>query len=67
MGLKSLLHVYYLTRTFVYHMHRAKMISLGRWPGDPHRRLVKTIRNLIIGLLKIVLIILIIMTMILTL
>ena len=31
-------HVYYLTRTFAYYMHRAKMISLGRWPGDPGRK-----------------------------
>ena len=28
-------HVYYLTRTFAYYMHRAKMISLCRWPCDP--------------------------------
>ena len=31
-------HVFYLTRTFAYYMHRAKMISLGRWPGDPGRK-----------------------------
>ena len=31
-------HVYYLTRTYAYYMHRAKMISLGRWPGDPGRK-----------------------------
>ena len=31
-------HVYYITRTFAYYMHRAKMISLGRWPGDPGRK-----------------------------
>ena len=31
-------HVYYLTRTFAYYMHREKMISLGRWPGDPGRK-----------------------------
>ena len=31
-------HVYYITRTYAYYMHRAKMISLGRWPGDPGRK-----------------------------
>ena len=38
MGLDMLSHVYYLARTFAYYMHRAKMISLGRWPGDPGRK-----------------------------
>ena len=31
-------HVYYLTRTYAYQVHREKLISLGRWPGDPGRR-----------------------------
>ena len=31
-------HVFYLARTFVYYMHRSKMILLGRWPGDPGRK-----------------------------
>ena len=38
LGQDLLRHVYYLTRTFAYYMHRAKMISLGRWPGDPGRK-----------------------------
>ena len=38
LGSEMLRHVYYLTRTFAYYMHRAKMISLGRWPGDPGRK-----------------------------
>ena len=38
MGFDMLSHIYYLTRTFVYYMHRAKMISQGRWPGDPGRK-----------------------------
>ena len=38
LGQEMLRHVYYLTRTFAYYMHRAKMISLGRWPGDPGRK-----------------------------
>ena len=33
-GITVLTHVYYLARTFAYYMHRAKLISLGRWPGD---------------------------------
>ena len=31
-------HIYYLTRTFAYYMHREKLILLGRWPGDPGRK-----------------------------
>ena len=31
-------YVYYLTRTFAYCMHSAKIISLGRWPGVPDRK-----------------------------
>ena len=38
LGPDLLSHVYYLTRTFAYYMHRAKMLSLGRWPGDPGRK-----------------------------
>ena len=38
MGPDMLSHVYYLTRTYAYYMHRAKMLSLGRWPGDPGRK-----------------------------
>ena len=53
-GLKSLLHVYYLTRTFVYYMHRAKMIALGRWPGDPNRKPIKTNPKLKPGATKII-------------
>ena len=30
--------IFYLTRTFVYYMHRAKMLSLGKWPGAPGRK-----------------------------
>ena len=33
-----LFHLHYLVRTFAYYLHRAKMISLGRWPGDPGRK-----------------------------
>ena len=32
------MHLLYLVRTFAYYMHRAKMIALGRWPGDPGRK-----------------------------
>ena len=39
MGADMLSHIFYLTRTFAYYMHRSKMLSLGRWPGDPGRRL----------------------------
>ena len=35
---EHLLHLLYLVRTFAYYMHRAKMIALGRWPGDPGRK-----------------------------
>ena len=38
LGQDMINHVFYLTRTFAYYMHRAKMISLGRWPGDPGRK-----------------------------
>ena len=38
LGDEILTHVYYLVRTFAYYMHRAKMISLGRWHGDPGRK-----------------------------
>ena len=38
MGQEAFLHVYYLARTFAYYMHREKMITLGRWPGDPGRK-----------------------------
>ena len=33
-GMEVVTHVYYLARTFAYYMHRGKLISLGRWPGD---------------------------------
>ena len=33
-----IMHIFYLTRTFAYYMHRAKMLSLGKWPGDPGRK-----------------------------
>ena len=36
---KSILeHVFYLTRTFAYYMHRERMVLLDRWPGDPGRK-----------------------------
>ena len=31
-------HVYYLTRTYAYYLHRERLIMLGRWPGDHGRR-----------------------------
>ena len=31
-------HVYYLTRTYAYYLHREKLILHGRWPGDFGRR-----------------------------
>ena len=34
-------HLLYLARTFAYYIHRAKMISLGRLPGD-HRTKTET-------------------------
>ena len=38
LGDRILTHIYYLVRTFAYYMHRAKMLSLGRWHGDPGRK-----------------------------
>ena len=38
-------HVYYLTRTYAYYLHREKLISLGRWPGDPGRRRIPLTYN----------------------
>ena len=43
LGHEALAHIYYLGRTFAYYMHRHKMISLGRWPGDPGRRSKPTV------------------------
>ena len=31
-------HVYYLTRTYAYYIHREKLILHDRWPGDFGRR-----------------------------
>ena len=31
-------HIYYLTRTFVYYMHREREILFDRWPGDHGRK-----------------------------
>ena len=47
LGQNIMNHTYYLTRTFAYYMHREKMLSLGRWPGDPGRKakLVTKIRK----------------------
>ena len=38
LGLDIINHIFYLTRTFAYYMHREKMLLLGRWPGDPGRK-----------------------------
>ena len=46
MGPDILGHIHYLTRTFVYYMHRAKMLSLGRWPSGPSIKTNKTRKNL---------------------
>ena len=45
-GAVMLNHIFYLTRTFAYYMHRAKMISHGRWPGDPGRKPKRLARKL---------------------
>ena len=40
-----LLHLHYLVRTFAYYLHRAKIISLGRWTGDPGRKQKQPSKN----------------------
>ena len=44
-GQPLLEHVFYLTRTYAYYMHREKLISIGRWPGDPGRRKINLSRQ----------------------
>ena len=31
-------HIYYLTRTFAYYIHRQRQLLLGNWPGDKMTR-----------------------------
>ena len=37
-GNPMIVHISYITRTYAYYMHRAKMISLGRWPAVSGRK-----------------------------
>ena len=38
-------HVYYLTRTYAYYLHREKLKLHGRWPGDFGRRQTPKIKK----------------------